>query len=199
MKLLREGDKSRAICSVCEGLQTTTYQRRDVPFRHRKGIVKGVLAAVCDQCGTVVGIPQQSVPRIAKELEKSRHALEARLPRHLIDALNLTLHVLVGGPSKGAGVVLRYYLDRAGKTPDALSRLQELATGEEATGTGDDRLSVKLDDHYDALLKQVAEATGLTKTRVVRGIVVQAKRDVLDDERPKAREELASFLQMAGA
>lgn len=198
MKLLREADKSKAICPECKGLRTTTYLRRDVPFRHRDGTVSGVLAAVCDECDTVVGIPQQSVPRISKALDHARHPLEARLPRHLIDALNLTLHVLVGGPSKGAGVLLRYYLERVGENPDALARLRELATTDEAKGKGDDRLSVKLDDRYTALLKQLAETTGLTKTNVVRGIVVQAKQDVLDNRTPKVREELTSFLQVAG-
>ncbi len=199
MKLLREGDKSKALCPTCGGVQATTYHRRDVPFRHRTGLVSGVLAAVCDQCDTVVGIPQQSVPRISKALGSARHPVEARLPRHLVDALNLTLHVLVGAPSKGAGVLIRYYLDRLGKLPGGLEQLKQQAQTEEASGSGDDRLSIKLDDRYNELLGQLVGATGLTKTHVLRGIVVQAKHDVLDNERPEVREALASYLQMAGA
>lgn len=59
------GDKSRAVCESCETLVTTTFALRDVPFSDGSGTVPGMLAAVCDLCGSVVAIPAQSTSEIA--------------------------------------------------------------------------------------------------------------------------------------
>lgn len=199
MKLLREGDTSRAICETCGSIQPTTYRRRTVPFRHREGQVSGVLVGVCNACDTVVSIPQQSVPRITKELDRQRHALEARLSNYLLDALNVTLTTLEGASTpRGFAVLLRYYLDWANKNPEALTRLKQLAGAEEARGKAVERLSVKLDDRYADILANLVKDSGLNKTSVVKSIVVQAKRDVLDDENPGIRDDLASYLHVAG-
>jgi len=66
------GGKSKALCPMCNGMRATTYLEREVPFRHGEGSAPGVLAAVCDECGTVAGIPHQSVPRISAVLAQSQ-------------------------------------------------------------------------------------------------------------------------------
>jgi hypothetical protein len=58
-------DKSKAICSFCESLQTTTFLIRDVWMSDSNLVVKNILVAVCDSCNHVIGIPQQSAEHIA--------------------------------------------------------------------------------------------------------------------------------------
>jgi hypothetical protein len=68
------GDQSKAVCAACEALMSTTFAVRDVPFRNPPGgvvpggVVHGILVAVCDACGTVVGIPAQSTPAVRAAL-----------------------------------------------------------------------------------------------------------------------------------
>ena len=64
MKLYRPGDKSRAICTLCGSVVPTTLAPRDVPFSDGAGSARGVLAATCDHCGSVVAVPAQSTPAI---------------------------------------------------------------------------------------------------------------------------------------
>lgn len=64
MKLFKEGDKSKAICSSCEDVVSTTFKYRDVPFSDGVGCVKNILVSVCDCCGQVVATPPQSTPTI---------------------------------------------------------------------------------------------------------------------------------------
>lgn len=57
-----EGGKSAAICTRCNEIVSTTFAMRDVDFGDGTKDVRNVLAAVCDLCLDVVGIPAQSAP-----------------------------------------------------------------------------------------------------------------------------------------
>lgn len=59
MRIVKVGDKSKAICKHCESLVETTFQIREVPISG-KGISATILAGVCDQCDNTVSIPHQS-------------------------------------------------------------------------------------------------------------------------------------------
>ena len=63
MRVLKEGEKGRAICNECR-LTTTTYMLRDVEFSNKRGTVKNIIVGVCDKCNEVASIPSQSVPQI---------------------------------------------------------------------------------------------------------------------------------------
>ena len=66
MKLYAAGEKSKAICEDCGALVSTTFVYRDVPFDDGHGVVKDVLASVCDQCDRVVALPAQSTPAVRR-------------------------------------------------------------------------------------------------------------------------------------
>lgn len=66
MKRYQPGDTSKAICPHCGTLVSTTFAYRDVPFDDGNGIVRGILAAVCDKCKAVVSIPVQSTLTIRR-------------------------------------------------------------------------------------------------------------------------------------
>lgn len=78
MNFYQESDKSRAICSHCEGLVQTTFTRRNVPFDDGVGEVNGVLVSVCDVCDQVVGVPAQSIPAIKAAREAAVLSIETK-------------------------------------------------------------------------------------------------------------------------
>ena len=78
MKIYREADKGRAMCEN-DGLVTTTFAFRDVPFRDGSGTVNDILVAVCDKCGEVVAVPPQAMPAIKAVREKSAFQVDANL------------------------------------------------------------------------------------------------------------------------
>lgn len=80
MKLYQPGDKSKAVCSKCGKLVSTTFAYRDVPFDDGSGVVKGILAAVCDECQYVVAVPSQSTPAIRRAREAAEISLEGSIP-----------------------------------------------------------------------------------------------------------------------
>ena len=60
------GDKGRAICEACAKVVATTFAYRDVAFDDGSGVVRDILAAVCDACDAVVAVPAQSTPAIQR-------------------------------------------------------------------------------------------------------------------------------------
>jgi hypothetical protein len=192
MKLYKVGETSRAICPVCKTARPTTFQEHDIPLASGK-VVSSVLVAECDVCHSVVAIPQQSAPRIAEVRARERHTLEAHVPPHLIDGVNLVSSQLGHDPSAGA-VIFRYYLRRISRAP---RRLEELSASAEAQGAATARFSAKLSNAQLAILEQLRTRTQLKKADIVRGILAGIKRDVLDAPKGAARSELREILAVA--
>jgi len=71
MKIYKVGDTSRAICSECEKVQTTTFKLRDVPLEGSECIVQSIMVGVCDVCDMTVVIPAQSTPAIKAAIKSS--------------------------------------------------------------------------------------------------------------------------------
>jgi hypothetical protein len=202
MTLHKLGEKSRAICPFCKQLRTTTFREREVPLSSGKGVVKDLLLAVCDTCDHVVSIPQQSVPRVKEAVRSSRHALETRVPRHLLDAVGLVCVALGQGP-EAAAVLFRFYLERVSSTKRSRARLAALCTSEEAQGRAGARFSAKLSDELYERLKLLERSTSLNQAEVVKGLMVQMKRDILDRGRQDRgrqdlRRDLTALLRVAG-
>lgn len=65
-KVFTAGDKSRAHCYRCLDIVHTTILQRDVRFSDGQGIAKNIIVGVCDDCGSIVAIPAQSVKAIAQ-------------------------------------------------------------------------------------------------------------------------------------
>ncbi len=198
MKLYKVGEKSKAVCESCKQLRSTTFQERDVPLSSGKGMVPSVLVAVCNHCDQIVSIPQQSVPRIQETLRSSRHPLEARIPRHLLDALVLMCYELGGGASESKQTVLfRFYLRRVSKAKKLYGCLEALSQSEEAQGKADYRFSIKLNDELYKIFLKLEKDTLLNKAELVKGIIIQMKKDILDDKNKELRNDLKGVLLLA--
>ncbi len=158
-------------------------------------MVGNVLVAVCDRCDHVVSIPQQSVPRIKEVLNFSRHSVETRIPRHLLDALTLICDELGYGTSESKQTVLfRFYLNKITQMKKNWIHLNKWSHSEEAKGKADARFSIKLNDPlYQSFLKLGVE-TQLNQSELVKGIIVQMKNDLLDQGKTALKESLRELL-----
>ena len=155
-----------------------------------------MIVAVCDTCDHVVAIPQQSVPRIKETIQYSRHSIEARIPRHLLDAMALACHQLGFGPESSA-VLFRFYLQRVWQTASLRAKLPALSASEDAQGRATARFSAKLNDELYASFQQLTQRCKLNKAGVVKGIIVLMKQDILDKQRKDLRRSLKEILRLA--
>lgn len=199
MRLYKVDEKSKAICPICNQIRTTTFKERDVPLSSGKGLVTNVLVAVCDTCDSVVSIPHQSTPRIQAVMRSSRHPIEARIPRHLLDALGLVCYELgVDTNDSKKTTLFRYYLQKISRIKRINPTLARLAESEEAQGKANARFSIKLNDEIYEIFQRLERETKLNKAELVKGIIIKIKRDILDEKKKNRRDYLKAALLAGG-
>lgn len=199
MKLYEAGDKSKAICSHCASIVTTTFKRRDVPFSDGKGMVRDILVAVCDTCDTVVAIPAQSTPPIQAARQKVVKPLELNLPAVYIDMLDLAAYsVDAKSTSEFRKTLVTLYVHKfaTGQYEVAdLLRANEAARAQYKVirGTLRRRLSMKVSPTIEADVKALMHDTSLSKTDVLTSIIYRIQSDVLDSKKPALLRELSTL------
>lgn len=194
MKLYLPGDKSRAICESCQAMVTTTFGYHDVPFSDGNGSAKNILAAACDQCGSVVSVPGQSVPAIAKARDQADKPLEVSLRAPEVEILDaVAFRIDPHATSRFRKSVFTYYLGMLDQEPQMVERMK---AGIEAWSKLSEkirkqarvsnikipsrRLSIKISPRTEHKLDRVVAVSGLNRTDVMRGIVMMSKGDILD-------------------
>jgi len=188
-RIFREGDKGVALCEHCKGRVTTTYTRRDVPLSDGSDTVKDVMVGVCDNCDSVVMLPQQSTPRVRRVLERQRKPIEARVPSHLQDMLNLVvseLHQSEGFEQQ----IFRYYIHLWSEQGAPVTRIRKYRQDPLFSGKANTRLSLRIDDGdevIDQIRNEVEEIR--SKTELLKAIAFAAFDDVV--EKPKSRAKTA--------
>jgi hypothetical protein len=199
MKLYEEGDKSKAVCSHCKQLGSTTFQRRDVPFSDGKGEVKNILAAVCDTCDRVVAVPAQSTPAIRETRQKEVRPIEAQLPAIYLDILDLAAYMIDSASStEFRKVLMMLYLHRfaSGEYPRArLVNAHRSATErfQERRGAARRRLSMKVTPRIAEDLKTLMQQTTLSQTEVIKSVIYQIQTDVIETQKPALLKELGAL------
>jgi len=185
MKIVKEGDKSKAVCQFC-GLVAITYNLRDVPFSDNNGIVRNILAGVCDKCGNVASIPRQSTPKIKAAYNEAKKSAEFRVPAHFIDILSLASYRI----DEEMGDILSkplllYYVHKLNTGSISSSRLK--------------RLSLKITERTEKELSSVVKKTGLqNNTDVIKGIILSIYEDIVQPKIPKHIKELKSIAATFG-
>jgi hypothetical protein len=111
--------------------------------------------------------------------------------------MGLVCHEL-GFGSDLASVLFRYYLLRASERKALAKELSVLAHSEEAAGTASARFSAKLNENMFHVLEEVEKASKLKRAEVVKGVILQAKKDILDDRLADVRRQLVTAMQLAG-
>lgn len=199
MKLYKVGESSKAVCPFCKGIRSATFQERDVPLESGKGVVSGVLAAVCDSCEKVISIPQQSVPRIKDAIAKVREPVEARIPRHLSDVLVLSSSSFGDSVSRDTQLILfRYFLLRIASSRKLSSRIITLAKSDDAKGPASARLSVNLNSKQMESLEALKRSSHLGDSEIARGVLVQMKHDLLDRPKKSVVKDLRQMMALVG-
>jgi hypothetical protein len=199
MKLYEEGEKSKAICSHCKQLVGTTFLRRDVPFSDGKGMVKNILAAVCDACGRVIAIPAQSTPAIRGARQKEVRSIEAQLPAIYLDVLDLAAYMVDNTSStEFRKVLMMLYLHRfaSGEYPQArLIKAHKSATErfKERRGAARRRLSMKVTPQIADDLKTLMHDTTMSQTEVIKSVIYQIQSDLIEVQKPALLKELGAL------
>ncbi len=197
MKIFRVGEKSKGVCENCKSVVPTTFSICSVQLPSGKGKVPDVLAASCDYCGRVVSIPQQSAPRIKEALNTKKHSIEARLPRHLLDVLLLASDKFdLGNPEPLRDTLVRYYIGLAESDKEMVKKIKKFSKSDFAKGSGF-RLSLKVNEAIFERFEHLLEMTNLSKTQLLKGIILLINEDILQKPLKKRLNELQKVLLAA--
>ena len=179
MKIYKVGDSQKAVCEFCKAVKPMTLKLSDVPFSDGNGIVKNVLAGVCDDCGSTGFIPQQSVPMVKKQLDVRRKPLESRVPAHMVDILNLF-----------SATLIKYFIHQLSQDEKSALRLSEYLKSNLATGTSQKRLSLKGRVVFDELNTIKNKAQIYSTTDAIKAVVLKINEDMLINPKPDLIKEL---------
>lgn len=142
MNFYNIGDTSRALCGKCKAVVPTTFYPRDVPLSDSSGTAKDVLVSVCDQCGEICGIPQQSLPLIQETVKKVKEAIEARVSV-AIDDLFKTACMKIGASTDFQSTLIRYYANTMSKEDTFPVALKDFIESNIVRGKKSRRISIK--------------------------------------------------------
>jgi hypothetical protein len=203
MKLYRAGEKSKAICDRCRGVVDATFQYRDVPFSDGKGVVKNILALVCDTCGEVVATPAQSTPAIKAARETAVKSVEVSLPASFIEALDLAaFRIDPEATTEFRKRLLAYYIHRAAETDQSSEHFQDKfrKSAQRFDGKAPKRrLSLKVTPRLIGEIDRMVEKSKLTKSDLIRSLVMQIDEDILQPKSPQNMKELRRLAAVAAA
>lgn len=191
MFIYKEGDKSKGPCYKCKKLANTTF--RYAPLKYNGLIVPEVLQDFCDTCGSAVSIPRQSSFRIREFREQHKHSLEFRVPPHYTDilvAIGMTHHV-THKPNSLCRIISELYLSKIFKPEGRIVQRKIIDALEDglSKGKSKDRLSCVFADTTYSALKTFANEENKSSSTIVKGIIVAAKHDLLDDSKSKFAKE----------
>lgn len=194
MKIVKEGDSRQVICPEC-GLTHATYQLRDVNFNDDSGMVKNILAAVCNHCNTVVSIPKQSTAKVRAEYNKIKTPIDVRLPAHFLDILNIATQKIDAslGDNFNKALVL-YYLHALSSNRFSQNDLGLLLTSDLAKAKASKRFSVKLNEKSINEIKSLMASQKLkNNTEVFKSLILRINEDIVQPKKPKHLAELQNF------
>ncbi len=199
MKFYKENDKSKAICNKC-GLVSTTFKVRDVPFSTKNGYARGILAGVCDKCGEVVSVPQQSTPRIKESLQISKKSIEVRLPRHLLDILIVAGDTLKARqPNIFSHFLVKYYIHNLNADKRKCRSLKKYLQTDLAKGkVGIDRLSLKMSPAMYDEFESLRLKTDLNKTQLLKALILKINDDIFSKRYSKDIKLLENIALISG-
>lgn len=189
MKIFKVGDSQKAICENCRSLENATFALRDVPFNDDSGVVKNVLAGVCDKCNQVSILPQQSTPAVKKQLEAQRKPIESRLPAHMLDILNLA-SAEIGGSIDFVPHLMKFYIHSLTADEKAASKMATFLASDLAVGKAEKRLSLKGRKIYDDVDAIKAFSHIENTTDLIKSVILKINEDVLVKKKAQPIQQL---------
>ncbi|CAM3886392.1 hypothetical protein [Rheinheimera salexigens] len=194
MRIVKEGDSRQVVCPDC-GVTQATYLLQDVCFNDDSGVVKNILAAVCNSCHKVVSIPKQSTAKVRAEYNRVKVPVDVRLPAHFIDILNLATQKIDPSLSDSFNKSLvLYYLHAVSKKRYSQHNLAQLLTLDIAKAKASKRFSVKLNDKNIQDINDLMVSQGLkNNTEVFKSLILKINEDIVQPKQPKHLAELQNF------
>lgn len=163
--------------------------------------VPGVLVDVCDDCGRVVTIPSQSTARLRHaRIPQKEDQLEARIPTHLEDVIYMVAKRFSAPVQAFRPALLRFYLAEVAGDAEFAARVRALAESDLADAPARARISLRLPSELLQEARDTARQAGIQKdSRLLRGLLLAAKEDVLDGRHPERILRLSGAAQAEGA
>jgi len=189
MNILKVGDREKAACNKCKAFVTVSYDLRNVPFSDGSGIVKDVLVGVCEKCDSVCVLPHQSTPAVENELEKQRKPVEARVPAHMIDILNLA-SVELGCKTSFSQVMIKYYIHCLANKKISSTDLGKYLKSDLAQGKAEKRISLKGCAVREDLLELQSITHLKSNTKLIKSVILKIKDDILEHNKPRFLKSL---------
>lgn len=192
MKIYKEGDKSKGPCYTCEKLVNTTF--RFASYKYQSVAIPDILQGFCDECGDSVSIPHQSSDKIKSFREQQQYKpIEIRVPKHFNDILiSIGSHNKISvRPNRLCRLVSELYLSKVklSKGNRIRRRILESLDDNLAKGKSDSRLSYTLPYKSFTVLHDFSKKEKKHTTTIIKGIIITAKHDLLDNENPSLSKE----------
>jgi hypothetical protein len=194
MRILKEGDKSLALCESCGRRTTTTYKYRSIELEESRVEVDNVLVGVCDECGAIASIPAQSFPRLKEARSGKEKIVEARVPLELDDVIRLISDHFDVPDTNFRASLFRYYLNLVVHDSGFAKRVERLSKKDLAQRIARARVSLRVREDLWSDSWSAARHAGINSwASLIKGIVIAAQEDVLSNRAPKRREALESI------
>ncbi|HEX5869406.1 MAG TPA: hypothetical protein VFY65_03260 [Longimicrobium sp.] len=179
----------------------TTLRTRTYPLEESGIEVPGVLVGVCDVCDEIVTIPHQSTYRLRDaRVRRKEQSLEARVPTHLEDVIHMVADRFGAPVQEFRPGLLRFYLRELADDPKFAERVRTLAHSDLAQAPARGRVSLRVPAPLLSRARERAREVGIsTAAEMLRGILLAAKEDVLDNGDPERILRLGGAAQAQGA
>jgi len=191
MILHKEGDTSKALCDHCKEIIPVTFRYAD--FKAHGLVIPDILQGFCDNCDESVSLPHQSTYKIREYRETHDNSISVRIPKHYNDIL-----ASIGGVNKISRkpnficrLLSELYIGKMVRPGSAKFRRRVFAALNDdfAKGKSDDRLSCSFSDTTFSGLKTVSTEEKKKESLIVKGIIVAAKHDLLENGNPALQRE----------
>jgi hypothetical protein len=193
MRILNEGDKSKAFCPKCEAIRAITYIYRDFTLDNGRR-VPNVLQGVCQTCESAVSIPAQSAPKIQEAIQQKSLPFEIRVPPVLEDVLYTIGNASHLEKTFTLKCLIQYYSNKIAHEHDMKigNFIIEIKNNHPLWfGTKRSRLSMKISVAIADKIEIITEKLALNKSDLITGILVKAKEDLI--EKKNGREAKKFF------
>ncbi|MFC5760410.1 hypothetical protein [Rhizobium sp. GCM10022189] len=205
MKIWYAGDRSEALCETCRKVVTTTFGYHDVPFESGLAVAREIMAATCDECGTVVAIPPQSTPAIRTARDIASRSLEVVVAAPFLEMLDLAAYRI--DPSAGSTLrksLIAYFVHRSVNDEALVKRLRRNAEIHKAKWQSwkhapAKRLSMKVTSRTSEEFDELVKKSALKKTTLIKSILMDIGREIVEPDNPPMMPELRRMVAAVAA
>ncbi len=204
MKIYQEDDTSKAICPKCKDVVNTTFHY--ATLNHKGVEIPQILQGFCDACGDMVSLPHQSSYKIKSYQDSKQKTMkqEVRVPNEMIDILCTigSIKHITTRVNTASRIINAYYISklREKNSETILTHLQEFFMSDTLINRtkATSRISCLFSENDYELFTQISDKLNVSKTTLLKGFILQAKEDFLDNdeiETTKRLQEIALTLQ----